>query len=261
MDDAASFRGSAAAYDRHVGRYSSGLARALIAGAGIRASDRVLDVGCGPGALTAELAAVVGADRVSAVDPSPDYLAACLERTPGIDAHVASGESLPFAGGTFDAVLSQLVVNFLTDARVALREMRRVTRPAGVIGAAVWDYAGEMWLLRHYWDAARTVDEQSLEQDEGTRMPYSSPSELDSLFRDAGLSDVATQPLVVAARYDDFDDLWDALAAGGGPASAHYRSLGADAQSAMRERMYDAIGCPAGTFELTARAWSVIGRA
>src|SRR5215213_4541265 len=112
----AAFRAGADAYDRHVGRYTDELAQHLIAAAGIAPGQRVLDVGCGPGAVTKALAAAVGADRVSAIDPTPAFVTACLDRVPGADVRMAAAEQLPFPGNTFDATLSQLVLNFMDDA-------------------------------------------------------------------------------------------------------------------------------------------------
>src|SRR3954462_7132994 len=102
------------AYDRHVGRYSPALGRELIAAAGVIAGARVLDVGCGPGALTAELVAA-GAEGAP-VGPSPPFVAACAERNPDVKVQVAPAEALPYPDDAFDAALAQLVVNFMTDA-------------------------------------------------------------------------------------------------------------------------------------------------
>src|SRR5215207_3261371 len=178
---AATFRTPAEAYDRYIGRYSAELGRALIDAAGVRAGDRALDVGCGPGALTGELVAVVGAERVAAVDPSAPFVEACRRRHPGVQVEEASAEALPFPDAAFDRVLSQLVVNFMTDPPAGVREMRRVARPAGTVAAAVWDYAGEMTLLRRFWDAAAAVDPAAAERDEGRSMPYCTPHELEAL--------------------------------------------------------------------------------
>ena len=142
------------AYDRLVGRYSPALARELIRFAGVGQGMRALDVGCGPGALTAELAERLGPAGVAAVDPSEPFAAACRSRVPGADVRVAGGEALPFEDDAFDATLSQLVVNFMADPPAGVREMARVTRPGGVVASCVWDYAGEMTLLRSFWDAA-----------------------------------------------------------------------------------------------------------
>src|SRR5918997_972832 len=81
-------------------------------------------------------------------------------------------EALPFEDAVFDVALSQLVVNFMADPLAGVREMRRVTRPGGTVAAAVWDYAGEMTLLRRFWDAAVAVDPAAGRRDEGRCMPY-----------------------------------------------------------------------------------------
>ncbi|HEY2637940.1 MAG TPA: methyltransferase domain-containing protein, partial [Solirubrobacteraceae bacterium] len=161
------FRAPAAAYDRFVGRYGAELARALADFAGIRPGLRVLDVGCGPGALTAELVDRVGLDAVAAVEPSPVFAAACRERIPGVHVEEAGAEELPFPDDAFGAALAQLVVNFIPDPLAGVREMARVTRPDGVVAAAVWDYAGGMTLLRAFWDAAAELDPAAGERDEG----------------------------------------------------------------------------------------------
>ena len=155
MPGAEAFRASADAYDRFVGRSGRTLASALMAFSGVEPGIRAIDVGCGPGALSVALAARLGAGSVSAVDPSASFAEACRIRVPGIDVAEASAEALPFADDTFDAALSQLVVNFMDDPETGVREMARVTRPGGIVASCVWDYAGEMALLRAFWDAAR----------------------------------------------------------------------------------------------------------
>src|SRR5918992_1039614 len=136
MDGAATFRTPADAYDRHIGRYGPALAAGLIAEAGVEPGSRALDVGCGPGALTAALAGLLGADHVAAVDPSEPFAKACASRLPGVRLEVATAEALPFPDGSFDAALSQLVLNFMTDARAGVAEMRRGTRSRGSAAGA-----------------------------------------------------------------------------------------------------------------------------
>jgi SAM-dependent methyltransferase len=254
---AETFRLSGDAYDRHVGRYTPALAVELCEFAGV-AGGSALDVGCGPGALAAELTG--RADAVAAVDPSEPFIGACKERLPGVDARRAQAEDLPFADASFDAVLSQLVVNFLDDTGLALSEMVRVTRPGGTVAAAVWDYAGEMTLLRAFWDAAAEVDSAAADLDEGRSMPFCRPHELEELWVRAGVTEVRTAALVVEARYEGFDDLWAPFPLGVGPSGAFVAALdGGERREAMRAAFERRLGSPPGPFTLTARAWAVSG--
>ena len=256
---AATFNTPASAYDRYVGRYGAELGRALIAAAGVRAGGRALDVGCGPGALTTELAALLGEDRVAAIEPSPPFAEACRARLPGVRVEVGQAEALPFADAAFDHALAQLVVNFMADPPAGVREMRRVTRPGGTVAAAVWDYAGEMTLLRRFWDAAVAVDASAAELDEG-RMPFCAPDELGGLWSSAGLADVAVSSATVAAAYESFDDLWAPLEHGVGPAGAYAASLAPRDGRPSSSSSANSSASPTLHFELTARAWIASGR-
>jgi len=243
-----------------VGRYAPELARKLIAAAGVREGQRALDVGCGPGALTGELAAVLGSDRVAAVEPSSVFAEACRVRHPGVDVVVASAEALPWADGEFDHALAQLVVNFMTDPPAGVREMARVTLAGGTVSAAVWDYAGGMTLLRRFWDAAVALDPSASERDEGVCMPFCRPGELGDLWAAAGLDDVEVVPVVVSARYDGFEDLWQPLELGVAPSGAYAVSLEPDRRAALKDELRRRLGAGEQPFQLTARAWVVTGR-
>jgi SAM-dependent methyltransferase len=258
--DAASFRASADAYDRLMGRYARSLAPAFVAELNLAPDAHVLDVGCGPGALTAALAERVGAERVAAVDPSEPFVEACAARVPGADVRAAAAEDLPHPDAGFDAALSQLVVNFMADAPTGVREMARVTRPGGTVASCVWDYAGEMTMLRTYWDAAIAVDpERATELDEGRRMPYCRPDDLAALWNEAGLGDVRTTDVDARASYTDFEDFWEPFTTGVGPSGSYCVSLDDDLRAALREECARRLGSPDGEFELPARAWMVRG--
>jgi SAM-dependent methyltransferase len=260
MPGADTFRAAAETYDRHVGRYTRALGAELIAFAGVEPGMRALDVGCGPGALTAELAGVLGPGSVAAADPSEPFVEACRERLPGVTVVVAAGETLPFGDGGFDVTMSQLVVNFMRDASAGVREMTRVTRAGGLVASCVWDYAGEMRLLRAFWDAAREVDpERGAAADEGVVMPWCEEGELAELWRAAGLADVRAAALVVSAAYSDFDDLWAPLPTGIAPSGAFCQSLDEESRAALREAYRRRLGVGDGPFELTARAWAAVG--
>jgi SAM-dependent methyltransferase len=258
-DGTATFRAPAEAYDLNIGRYSRGLARALMAAAGVRAGESALDVGCGPGGLTTELAAVLGAERVAAADPSAPFAEACGARVPGARVEVAPAEALPFADGAFDHALAQLVVNFMSDPPAGVREMARVTRAGGTVSAAVWDYAGEMTLLRRFWDAAVALDPAAADRDEG-RMPFCAPGPLRALWSGAGLAGVEVAPAVVSAGYDGFGDLWRGLEAGVGPAGAYVTALAAEARARLAAELRRRLGVGDAPFRLTARAWIATGQ-
>jgi ubiquinone/menaquinone biosynthesis C-methylase UbiE len=252
---------SAEAYDRYIGRYVRPLARALIAFTGIEPGMLALDVGCGPGALTAELAELLGAENVWAADPSEPFAEACRARLPGVEVVVADAEELPFEDDAFDVTLSQLVVNFMADAQTGVGEMARVTRRGGTVAACVWDYAGEMTLLRAYWDVAHEVaPERARLFDEGAVMRFASEDELEALWGTVGLEDVRTAPLVAEAAYTDFEDLWSPLPTGIGPAGAFCASLDGDRRAALHDGLKRRLQVGDEPFTLTARAWAVAGR-
>lgn len=259
MPGAETFRSSADAYDRHVGRYGAPLAAALIAFARVEQGMRALDVGCGPGALTAALAARLGGASVCGAEPSEPFAEACRARLPGVEVVVATAEALPFADDGFDAALSQLVVNFMRDPEAGVREMVRVTRPGGVVASCVWDYAGEMTLLRAFWDAAREVIPESAAADEGAVMPWCAEGELADLWRAAGLGEVRSEPLEVRVSYADFEDLWAPFTTGVGPAGAFCRGLDDDPRAALHDAYRRRLRVGDGPFLLTARAWAAAG--
>jgi SAM-dependent methyltransferase len=257
---AETFRASTDAYDRHVGRYGSQLAGAMIAFVGPQPGMRALDVGCGPGTLTAGLAERLGPTSVCGADPSEPFVRSCRRRLPRVEVVVAPAETLPFADGDFDAVLSQLVVNFMEDAEAGVAEMARVTRAGGVVAACVWDYAEEMTLLRAFWDAAREVEPQrAAAADEGVVMSWCREGELADLWRGAGLREVRAGSLVVRARYPDFEDLWAPFPTGIGPSGAFCSALDDDRRAALRAAYRRRLGVGDGPFELSARAWAVAG--
>jgi SAM-dependent methyltransferase len=259
--DGEMFSGSAEAYDRFVGRYGPQLSQRLIEAAGIPPQARVLDVGCGTGRLTEALAERVGAENVAAVDPSQPFVEAAAARVPDADVRVGRAEALPFDDQSFDAALSQLVLNFVPDAAQAMAEKGRVTRRGGTVAGCVWDYAGEMTMLHTFWEAAEALDrERTAPSSEGVTMRYAQPSDLEQLWVEAGLDDVRVEPLVAKAAYDGFDDLWAPFLAGVGPAGRYAATLDGDAQTDLREEFHRRLGEPEGPFTLSARAWCAVGR-
>jgi SAM-dependent methyltransferase len=237
---------------------STPLAVAFADAAGIGPDMRVLDVGCGPGALTAELARRLGPGSVSAVDPSDTFVEACAQRDPGVDVRVGPAEALPFSLGSFDAALMQLVLNFVDDPSASVAEVRRVVRPGGTVAACVWDDDGGVRMLRLFWDAAVAVD-PSLAR-ENKVMRFGHDGEIGDLFEEAGLTEVATGSLEVQAAYVDFDDLWNPFVEWAGPVGQFCRSLDPDRLAAIREQLRIRVSAPAGSFTLPGRAWYATGR-
>jgi SAM-dependent methyltransferase len=222
-----------AAYDRFMGRYSRVLAPQLADHAGIEAGQRVLDVGSGPGALTAELVERVGASAVAAVEPSAPLLDALRERVPGVAAERASAEQLPFGDGVFDAALAQLVVHFMTDPLAGLREMARVTCAGGVVAACVWDHAGERSPLSVFWRAARELDPAARDE---SGLAGAREGHLQELLRAAGLNHVIGAELEVPFAPTSFDEWWEPFTLGVGPAGEYVAALDEDARAELRER-------------------------
>jgi ubiquinone/menaquinone biosynthesis C-methylase UbiE len=252
-----SFAVSADSYDSYMGRYSRLLAPQFADFVGLVSEWRVLDIGCGPGALTSELVSRLGADRVAGADPSPSFVAACAERLPGADIRHAPAEKLPWPDGSFDAVLSQLVVSFLHDADAGLAEMRRIVRENGVIAACTWDYGGEMQMLRTFWDAALTLDPAA--PDEARVMNYIDPNSLRDLWLRTGLREVEVAPLVVHVDYAIFDDYWQPFLSGTGPGGHYCASLDEPHRAALRDECRRRLGTTGGPFTLSARAWATRG--
>jgi SAM-dependent methyltransferase len=251
-----SFDVAADAYDQFMGRYSRLLSTQLADLARVRPGQRVIDVGCGPGALTAVLVERLTPANVSAVDPSEPFVAAQRTRHPGVDVRRASAERLPFADRTFDAALAQLVVHFMADPVAGLREMARVTRRNGVVAACVWDHAGDQGPLSVFWQAARELDPGVHDE---SQLAGAREGHLAELFEAAGLRDVEDATISAALEHPTFEDWWAPYLRGAGPAGAYAAALDRERQAELRERCRALLPDP--PFVLTSRAWAARGLA
>jgi SAM-dependent methyltransferase len=249
-----SFTGGADAYDRFMGRYSSLLAPSFADFGGIARGQLALDVGCGPGALTAELVARLGATSVSAVDPSESFVSAARQRHPGVTVERAAAEELPFGDDTFDVALAQLVVHFMEDPVAGSREMARVTRAGGVVAACVWDHAGGRGPLSVFWDAARELDPDA---DDESTFARAREGHLAQLLGTAGLHEIEEDTLSVSLEHRTFDDWWEPYTLGVGPAGSYVAGLDPDRAAQLRERCREML--PPAPFVLTALAWGARG--
>ena len=249
-----SFAAGADAYDRFMGRYSVPLASQFAGFSMIAIGQLVLDVGCGPGALTAELVRRLGPDAVSAVDPSEPFVAAARQRHPGVGVQRAAAEDLPFGDRAFDAALAQLVVHFMADPVGGLREMARVTRRHGVVAACVWDHAGGQGPLGVFWQAVRELDR---DVEDESQLAGAREGHLAQLFRAAGLRDVEESVLSVDVEHPSFEEWWEPFTLGVGPAGGYTAGLDAKRRAQLRERCRQLL--PPAPFVLTARAWAARG--
>jgi SAM-dependent methyltransferase len=251
-----SFNVGADSYNAFMGRYSEPLAAEFMAGLNVHRGQRALDVGCGPGAMTARLTEVLGPDSVCAVDPSASFVAAARTRLPEVDVQQASAERMPFKNDEFDLSLAQLVVHFMADPDAGIGEMARVTRPDGLVSASVWDHAGGRGPLSVFWRAVRDLDSAARDESE---LPGARDGHLVELFNRAGLHHVTQTALTVHATFSDFDQWWNPFTLGVGPAGAYLAALDPDHRESLRARCTALV--PAGPFTVSASAWTAHGRA
>lgn len=241
---------SDSAYDAFMGRYSRRLAPVFADFAGVAAGASVADVGAGTGALTTELAA--RGLRVAAADPSPQFVDALHARLPEVDARVSPAEELPWGAESFDASLAQLVVAFMRDAPAGVREMRRIVRTGGTVAVCMWDREG-MGMLAAIARAQRALGSDTPTAE--ARVMYRTPEEIESLFVE-GFDDVQTALIETDASYAGFEEFWDALLGGAGPAGAWLTSLAEERRVAARAEVHRQLGEPDGPFTLHAKAWA-----
>ena len=238
-----------------MGRFSEPLAVEFVHLVGARSGQRALDVGCGPGALTAQLVHRLGAESVAAVDPSEKFVAAARARLPEVDIRSAAAESLPFPDNSFDLALAQLVVHFMTDPVQGLTEMARVSRPGGMVAASVWDHPGNRGPVSLLWNAVRSIDPTAHDESALAGAPEGS---LKALLESAGLSDVAAGTLTVHSEFASFEDWWEPYTLGIGPAGEYVGGLDVDQRARLRQRCEELV--PAAPFVIDATAWTAVGR-
>lgn len=237
-----------------MGRYSTLLAPLFADFAGITAGQRVLDVGCGPGALTGELVSSVGPEKVSAVDPSESFVAAIRDRFPTVTVQRAPAEDLPFGDASFDATLAQLVVHFMSDPVAGVREMRRVTRSGGVVAACVWDHEGGTAPLSVFWDAVRRLDPDARTE---SGLAGAREGHLAQLFTEAEVGDIAESTLSISVDHQTFEEWWEPYTLGVGPAGNYVAELDTASRSQLQGLCQEML--PAAPFTLTAQAWAARG--
>ena len=251
-------------YEPYVGRWSRRVAAEFLAWLQVPPQSAWLDVGCGTGAVTQTILDHAQPASVLGLDASEGFIDHARRRIPAPRAsfEVGDAQQLPVEAGRFDAAVAALVLNFVPEPERAVAGMARAVKPGGTVAAYLWDYAGRMELMRHFWDAAVELNPAAAELDEGRRFPLCQPAPLEALFVQAGLRAVEVRPLDVATPFRDFDDYWTPFLGGQGPAPGYAMSLNEADRSRLRERIRAALPRrPDGTIALSARAWAVRGLA
>jgi SAM-dependent methyltransferase len=251
-----------ATYESFMGRWSRLVAPLFVSWLRVRSNADWLDVGCGTGALSEAICSRAKPASVVACDPSESFIRYAQEHhtDPRLRFVVAASGNLPVRPGGFDSVTSSLALNFIPEPEAALDEMRRITASGGVVSACVWDYAGRMEFLRHFWDCAAALDRNARDLDEGLRFPICRPESLEALFRGCRLRQVLCDAIEVTTRFGRFAEFWTPFLGGTGPAPSYVSSLGSAQREALATRLDHALPRePDGTISLVARAWAVRG--
>jgi SAM-dependent methyltransferase len=250
-------------YEPYVGRWSRLVAAEFLDWLALPPQQAWLDVGCGTGALTQAIVDGWDPARVVGIDPSEGFIAHATAHVTDSRAtfRVGDAQALPVVDDAFGAAVSGLVLNFVADHAKAVREMARATRTGGVVAAYVWDYAGEMQMMRRFWDAAVALNPAAHPLDEGVRFPLCRPEALQALFETAGLADVRVRAIDVPTTFTSFDDFWTPFLSGQAPAPGYCVSLSPDDRERLRESLDGSLKREGdGSIRLVARAWAVRGK-
>jgi len=254
----------ASGYDQLMGRWSRKLAPRFVEFAGVADGERILDVGCGTGSLTFELARHAGLKEIQAIDFSRVFVAAAKSRN--ADARVviqqADATALPFEDRSFDRPMALLVLHFVPEAAKAIAEMCRVVRPGGVVAAVVWDHLGGMTGMRMVLDTVAALSEAGRQlRSKYVFQPMTQPGEMRQAFIEQGLEQVEQDQLLLRMDYENFDEFWAPFSAGEGSIGKFVGTLGRDELGRVTAAVRDAYeaGRPDGPRSFASLAWACRG--
>jgi SAM-dependent methyltransferase len=253
---------SGEAYEPYVGRWSRLVGQEFLQWLNVPPGSRWLDVGCGTGVLSQTILDMVAPSQIKGIDRSEGYIAFAQNRIRDsrVTFQAGNAQSLPVDNNSYDVAVSGLMLNFVPEPGRAVQEMARSVILDGVVALYVWDYAGKMQLMRHFWNAAVALDPAILDLDEGRRSPICNPQALTEVFQAAGLKNIQVRAIDISTDFKDFDDYWSPFLGGQGPAPSYAMSLPEQQRTALRERIRAGLPFAVdGSIPLFARAWAIRG--
>jgi SAM-dependent methyltransferase len=250
------------AYEQYMGRWSRRIAPHFLDWLSVPKDKSWIDIGCGTGVLSSTILAQCSPGMIVGIDPAEAFIEAARSqlRDSRFRCQQGGGEAIPFDDDEFSVAVAGLVLNFVGDKLKAVREMKRVVATGGTVASYVWDYAGHMQIMRHFFDAATELSDRAREYDDGVNAPICRPGPLSTLFEDAGLTQVEVRAIDIPAAFGSFDDYWTPFLGGTGSAPKYCASLTPDAQAELREKLRSRLPTgPDGEILLAVRAWAVKG--
>jgi len=254
---------NAKSYESYVGRWSRLVARQFIAWLDIPPGQSWLDVGAGTGVLSEVILHEASPAKIVGVDLSQEYVQFARQRIGDdrVEFRVGDAVSIVFESPQFNVSAAGLVLNFLPAPEQALNSMTQATGSGGTVAAYVWDYSGQMEMMRHFWDAAVKVDPSANEMDAGQRFTICKPDNLRALFQSVDLKAIEVIPIDIQTQFRDFDDYWLPFLGAQGSVSKYLRGLDDETRTALRDQLQKQLPVlDDGGIPLVARAWAVKGK-
>ena len=252
-------------YEEFMGKWSLKIAKKFIdwlkENYSIR-NKKWLDVGCGTGALTFEIAKSTQPISVLGIDPSMEYLPINPSQyvNDKIKFNVGFGDNLSISLSDYDFVVSALALNFMSDKQASILEMLRILKPNGIIALYVWDYAEKMEFLRYFWNGVVDMDPDASKFDEGQLFPICNIEALTNLFSSCNVNNVITNEIEIKTRFNNFNEYWYPFLGGQGPAGKYLQTIDNDKRNKIRDHIKEIIPISKdGSINLIAKAFAISG--